>query len=517
MSSSSGSTRRLAPGLFGLLVLCALISSVSAQEPSDECFIDQGNTRPGGSFAFSAWLRQGNCVRGPSSATYEVCRNNLQNQLENFVDGLHQQEYSASATVLALLPTIGAFVGTPSREIWPLLSIFPFAAVLVLTMSFGGDTTSTNIEDYRAVLEKKGMKAIDWSGDEQSADSLVEGGGGWAQQRDRLHTCIAASFERSTKRIKEQATRDSKITPARFTILVLIAILFLFGLLGSTMAGMAILEHGAIYVTWCTATWWFHAWYIVVTFTAVFDQWIQTPFTKRWTVFITEHSNASNCHEHFDTPDRSPRPSTLRELAASTSPTAFRTALHQCSSLAPPATTTANPHQTTQLNIALKINEDRIPTWIALLRFFSKAVGVTIYVFGTSVFAAVALLALPMSQMILVLVMGAGVFSRALAAGLVSLMREQGLAAVLLVCVDQEETADRLLLQALEYRGTAEKRVVSEVDGMAWERGECVGRRSRWWRLGLGMLTRPVAGVGELGLEGQREEKGEGRVDVEPA
>lgn len=244
------------------LILVFGVSLTTAQNDSDACFINQGETRPGGTFAYDAWMQQGQCVRA-GSTSYEVCRNRLQNQLENFVDGLHQQEYSAAATVLALLPTIGAFVGTPSRELWPLLSIFPIAAVLVITMSFGGDLSGSTLDDYRGVLEKKGMKYVDWSEERLPASLSEWQPNWWRNQRQGLHSFIFAAFGTRNDRVARQSKSDTKMSPFKFNMLIAGAIFFLLGLLAAALTGIGIVEQGAVYATWCTSTWWMHLWYLV--------------------------------------------------------------------------------------------------------------------------------------------------------------------------------------------------------------------------------------------------------------
>jgi hypothetical protein len=65
----------------------------------------------------------------------------------------------------------------------------------------------------------------------------------------------------------------------------------------------------------------------------------------------------------------------------------------------------------------------------SLLRYsiqvFLKLGALTIYVFATSMFAAVALLALPMAQMILMLVVGSGIIGRVLVGNIVSAIKQQ--------------------------------------------------------------------------------------------
>ena len=111
----------------------------------------------------------------------------------------------------------------------------------------------------------------------------------------------------------------------------------------------------------------------------------------------------------------------------------------------------ATPRQLREMLIVISVTTDdkRLPFWINSLRLLSRAIGVIIYIFGTSVFGSVGLLALPMEQMILVLIMGAGMFGRAITSGLISIVAER--TPVMHVLADDEETADRVLRRVLQY------------------------------------------------------------------
>jgi hypothetical protein len=97
----------LQPVSLASILFLFLLPLAAAQNAT--CNVDQGSTRPGGGFDAPSWLRRGICVRNVE--TYAACRSNLQIVLSS-LDSLHAAEYSAAATVLALLPTVGSLFGT---------------------------------------------------------------------------------------------------------------------------------------------------------------------------------------------------------------------------------------------------------------------------------------------------------------------------------------------------------------------------------------------------------------------
>ena len=206
------------------------------------CVVKLGTTRPGGTFWFTPWWDQGKCVKSANSSAQ--CSATLAYVLDN-LDSLHQAEYSAAATILTLIPTIGALFGTPNSEIWVLLKLLPIGGFLAMFLSFGGTLMPRSLEDFRAEHGKeseKGRVGAETAGDVDRA--RVQG------QLDLL----ARKIKTKVRGNIGMALPLTKIVAALLGMIVLLA---------SVMAGIAIVAIGAVYVTWCTATWWFHLWYLV--------------------------------------------------------------------------------------------------------------------------------------------------------------------------------------------------------------------------------------------------------------
>jgi hypothetical protein len=138
--------------------------------------------------------------------------------------------------------------------------------------------------------------------------------------------------------------------------------------------------------------------------------------------------------------------------------------------------------------ISISTDDKRSPTWLTLLRLFFRAGGITVYVFATSVFAAVALLALPMAQMLLTVIMGVGIFSRAIAYGLV--LATEAEKPVMHLITGDKDAADRMMGEIMRMQPeNATSSYVLEVRGKLWVRQRCVGVVKRWRRWVFGVFA----------------------------
>ena len=206
------------------------------------CVVNLGTTRIGGAFAFSAWWDQGRCVKNTDHNAQ--CSATLAFVLDN-LDSLHQAEYSAAATILTLIPTIGALFGTPTSEIWVLLKLLPIGGFLAMFLSFGGTLMPRSLDDFRAERERGSEK----------------GPAGAETAKDVEKARVQGQLDLLARRIKTKVRGNNRMA---LPLIKIVAALFgMIILLASVLAGIAIVAIGAVYVTWCTATWWFHLWYLV--------------------------------------------------------------------------------------------------------------------------------------------------------------------------------------------------------------------------------------------------------------
>lgn len=98
-----------------------------------------------GGFNLHAWTERGMLVRSGGEDLY--CLGNLTWALIN-TGPLKSAEYSDAAGTLALLPTAGVLIGTPSKELWLLFKLMPLAGALTMLISLGGPMMPDSASDY---------------------------------------------------------------------------------------------------------------------------------------------------------------------------------------------------------------------------------------------------------------------------------------------------------------------------------------------------------------------------------
>ncbi|KAF9875086.1 hypothetical protein CkaCkLH20_07352 [Colletotrichum karsti] len=463
------------------LILTWIITSVLAQEEDyqspclSDRFKDPTIQHPGGLFSSNVWLRRGQCIRDVNS--YAQCRSNLIAVLDD-LSALQSTEYGAGAGVLTLLPTAGALFGSPTAELWALLKMSPIAGFLAQSLTFGATMVPSETEDYLKVSKSQGCTAM-----RVPPVKKVE--------EDPSEVTYARVSDEAQQRIRHALKRDRKmprayagLTPKQFFLLGC-AVLTVF-IAGSQVA-LAVIEQGAVYSTWCTAIWWAHIWYLVVSVVAIVDGYINLPFDETWKVYISRQNatligNESGVFEgsswELDGVDEMVIEGAMRGAAPK------KNAVYA---------QTGDESQTgRQMLVVISISQEdkRPPIWLSGLRLFFRAGGLTCFVFATSVFAAVTLLALPMSQMVLMVIVGSGFFSRAIVQKMVKTMYHER--PVMHLIAEDKQTADRMLTDIMQMKmepEDASSSYVFEVNGKLWIRQVCVGLTNRWRRRFFGLLS----------------------------
>jgi hypothetical protein len=223
------------------LLLLSLIDAATIHDCDKAAFtINLDNAQSSANFSVAAFIAVGSCTRQGSAGD---CYATLINTLTN-VNPLRQVEYSGAATVLTLLPTIGALFGAPTTEIWTMLMIIPFGGWIALLVSFGGTMMPVKVEDYELANAKESSIVI-----RDGKESKLEVGER-IQRRQSVLRKIRA-------RLSQQ--KGDKI-PKR---LLASGLLFMTALLIGAQAAMAIVEQGAVLQWWCSCNWWMHLWYLL--------------------------------------------------------------------------------------------------------------------------------------------------------------------------------------------------------------------------------------------------------------
>ena len=199
-------------------------------------------------FSITSWVSRGICVR--SSNVEHICYESFDLALQN-LDSLRNAEYAGAASVLALLPTIGALLGAPTSEIWRLLTVVPFGGGLAMTLSFGGAILPVRVEDYENDLNKHKVSiersiAFRAKGSRQSEDAQKE---------------IYAGLDQVMEKILARMRQDESQQLAKGHLWV--GLLGMIVLSVGAQATMIVVEQGGVIPWWCATRWWMHLWYLL--------------------------------------------------------------------------------------------------------------------------------------------------------------------------------------------------------------------------------------------------------------
>lgn len=208
-------------------------------------------------FKFADWVDRGLCIRhntagGGPVKTFE-CYSRLQSVLANNVNEIRQAEYNGAAGVLALLPTIGALLGTPTNEIWRLLTMIPFGGLIATACSFGGAILPVKVKDYESGFMKKNitgnLRAVESTLALPKSIDLTD--------QERIKRRADILLERVQRKL--QSISQEKV-PVMY---ILVGLTGMSMLLASAQVAMIVVELGAVLPWWCISKWWVHLWYLM--------------------------------------------------------------------------------------------------------------------------------------------------------------------------------------------------------------------------------------------------------------
>lgn len=96
-------------------------------------------------FDFFAWSKTASSIRAGTSRGQ--CLANLSTAIAAY-GPLTVADDNASSGALTLLPTAGALIGAPTKELWVVYKLMPIAGVLSMLLSLGGNIVPTDARDY---------------------------------------------------------------------------------------------------------------------------------------------------------------------------------------------------------------------------------------------------------------------------------------------------------------------------------------------------------------------------------
>lgn len=399
--------------LFIALWLLSSLPAVQAQdssEPEVECPL-RSDTNYQYKFLLGDWVNRGACIRRGNET---ACYNELERVLSSLVK-LREAEYASAASVLSLLPTIGALFGPPTNEIWRLKSIVPLGGALAMGISFGGALMPVHLKDYEKAVSKENT-AIG------SIVSLHKNPPG----SQRVPTGLDERLRDLGKKIRERIDRPESVRlPKRTLLFGLFGMFVLFAL---AQSAIAVVEQGGLVNFSCSARYWMHIWYFLgmccvwminiqqkklthqVTFTTFLEDRAHRPFKKTYKLYV------SSLPYEVEILGGQPITDYFSNSAAS------ENALKQMKTLTPASMNFYGSSLSTRARNSVMVTVSIVgqQRWEPIWQRLSKGLSVAVFVTGTAYFASVVLLSLIMSVVVLTLTLAAGIFGRAIASWIVS-------------------------------------------------------------------------------------------------
>lgn len=226
-----------------------------------------------------------------------------------------------------------------------------------------------------------------------------------------------------------------------------------------------------------------------MTITSFIENYVQLPFSKHFKLLISDipydiqFSNGDNIVDALDQSGRAIE-RVLKHLSTLKAADLL---------LRGRAKTTTEPKNTVLVMVSVidNLNEQRIN---AFWRLLSKACSIAIFVTGTAFFASVQLLALPMAVMVLVLVLSAGVFGRAIATWIVTGVDKTE--PMIHVIANTTTEASRIIGEVLKLDKDVnleggKRNVQIEIQGHVFVGCRRVAKRSGLWVGILGVMAHP--------------------------
>ena len=133
---------------------------------------------------------------GPNSTQY--CLGNLSLALHE-LGTLNSAEYAGAAGALSLLPTAGALIGSPTKELWVVYKLMPLAGVLSMFLSLGGTMVPTQAGAYDPKV------SFTYGGMMATTDALVEK----KRQQEYDDARLDAMLSRRRQREKQPLSIDA--------------------------------------------------------------------------------------------------------------------------------------------------------------------------------------------------------------------------------------------------------------------------------------------------------------------
>lgn len=215
-----------------------LTSSQDAKVIVDSAYFEDRNMR------YQQWADRAQKIRNAGSPIH--CSGDLSVALME-VGAAYQASSSGSTTLLTLLPTAGALIGTPAKELWVLYKLVPLAGFFASLLPLGGSIIPHQVSDYTS-LEDFSYSGMHNANPVYGMINRRPSAKAWDENSEADLQLVAEHFA-------DQAiarAMDSRGSAKRWKVF-----LGIFGLMGCILlicGACYMLSAGSIVVWWCTVS-----------------------------------------------------------------------------------------------------------------------------------------------------------------------------------------------------------------------------------------------------------------------
>ncbi|KAF2105168.1 hypothetical protein BDV96DRAFT_535432 [Lophiotrema nucula] len=452
--------------------------------PSNDTTVKADIAHFGGpGLGFNAWSHRATIIR--SSGTAAMCTGNLSVALGD-VGAAYQASSSGSTTLLTLLPTAGALVGAPAKELWVLWNLVPVAGFFSLALSLGGNIAPHQVSDY-ANLEDFSYSDMR-STSAEKLNPRRESNLSSKAENDETEADVVRAAEQFANHVHARAMDPQGSDK---TLKILLGIFSLCVWISLIVVACHLLQAGAIIVWWCTAVNWTFCWYAVTIAASILEFIANNPLARSWTIRVSrapqlrispdapsvipvnESSNQASQQSALLSDWRKHKPDVIDGLNEG-----YNTVGQVIMDPNAPWSASKDPFY-------VMISCGGVRKYQTMLRLFSKLFSVGTFTFSTALFASSSLVQITIATVVMTLILGAGVLGRVTAMWISAIiMRDKP---VLHRIVKNKKDASVFMEAVLRQEG-----LVCEVLGHVVVNGMCVKRRSKYtWDRILGVLAPP--------------------------
>ncbi|ORY03235.1 hypothetical protein BCR34DRAFT_434838, partial [Clohesyomyces aquaticus] len=401
---------------------------VQTPTPEQALAVDQVS----GWFYFDLWVSRGMQIRNKADTTQ--CLLNLAKALEE-VEVISAAEYNGAAGALALLPTVGALLGAPTREMWIVFKLVPVAGILAMFLSLGATITPSDVGEYES------GKAFSYGGlmptvraeaapDANDNDSDVDSFQNMSDARrfaNEVNTRAADDSGGDVQHIKVWAGVGLQC--------ILIAIMLI---------ALWYAQRGAVVPWWCRVWGWMYFWYFLVAITSIFDNIVAAPFTQSWTLRVARGPTKIRYDgtQSRLTPFVEDRrfPTIIDRLKAGIN-------LRHHITIAD-----GDPTAYSRTCFYVVISVQGISSRHALMQMLSRISSVAMFAFGTALFASATLMSISAALMLLCLVLPTAMMGRVTAMWIAAEMNKTN-KSIIHTVVKSKKEAGEYMEAILELEG----------------------------------------------------------------